>query len=138
MISKDIIKTNLKKISQFIFLDWKNKHGEIKLWKITLYLYIVIQMFLTVFFDSYIVQIKDTQIIMNNYRVVAYDFSSEKTLMFEIEDSLVYGIYDAPGMFGKINKDGFYYVKTVGFRIPFPYFQIFPNIISLKEITVTK
>lgn len=136
MFSKPSIKDTIKKVSNFIFLDWKNSHGEIKLWKITLYCYIVIQSFFVFFFDSYIVQVKDTQIIMNDYRVVVHDFNSEKTRTLRIEDSLMYGVYDAPGMFGKLNKGGVYYVRTVGVRIPFPYFQFFPNIISLKEISL--
>jgi hypothetical protein len=127
----------INNIKNFIFFDWKTKAGEIKYWKISFYIALTFLIFYSIFFNGYIVQIKDSYVKMDEYFVVAYDFESEKERIFKVEESWAFGVFDAAGMYGSFTKDKFYYISSVGIRIPLPsIFSTFPNIISVKEIKV--
>lgn len=127
----------ITKLKNFILFDWKTNSGEIKYWKISFYICIVFIFFYNIFFNGYIVQIKDSYVKMDEYFVVAYDFESEKERIFKVEESWAFGVFDAAGMYGSFTKDKFYYISSMGIRIPLPsIFSTFPNIISVKEIKV--
>lgn len=124
-------------IRNFILFDWKNKSGDIKYWKISFYISMLFIFIYSIFFNGYIVQIKDVYVKMNEYFVVAYDFEDEKERVFKVEESWTFGVFDAAGMYGSFTKGKFYYISSVGIRIPLPsIFSTFPNIISVKEIKV--
>lgn len=131
------MKNVLKKIRNFIFLDWKNNHNEIKYWKILFYLLIFIVFSYSISFNSYIIKVTDVYVKMDEYFVNGYDFNSNKNKLFKIEESWTFGIFDAATLYGNITKEKYYYVNTFGIRISIPpIFSTFPNIISVEEIKV--
>ena len=127
----------ITKLKNFILFDWKTNSGEIKYWKISFYISMLIIFFYNIFFNGYIVQVKDVYVKMNEYFVVVHDYESDKDRIFKIEESWSFGVFDAAGLYGSFTKDKFYYISSVGIRIQLPsIFSTFPNIISGKEIKV--
>jgi hypothetical protein len=126
------MKKVLSGIIQFIFGNWIDKDGDFKYWKLTCYLVILISFGLNVHFDQYIIEVKDHNIKMEDYRVAAYDLYDGEVKTFEIKDAYHYGIFDSSDMFNRINNGSRYYIRTAGYRIPI--FSMFPKIISMVEI----
>ena len=57
----------ITKLKNFILFDWKTNSGEIKYWKISFYISMLIIFFYNIFFNGYIVQVKDVYVKMNEY-----------------------------------------------------------------------
>ncbi len=140
--SSNIYIQYLKSFLSFLFLDWYDddkyydKSGKLmcvwKYWKIVLYIFLIISTFFNMYFDSYLIKIQDKYLILETYRVGAANLYDGELMMFEIEDSYIFGIFDSADYFNKIEKDKYYYVSTAGFRIPI--LSIFPKIIKMEEI----
>lgn len=122
----------LKELANLIFSDWVDKDGDFKHWKLFCYLVICISIGANFHFDQYIIEVKDHNIKMEDYRVAAYDLYDGEVKTFEIKDAYHYGIFDSSDMFNKITNGSRYYIKTAGYRIPI--FSMFPKIISMTEI----
>lgn len=128
------MKQVFKEIMNFIFGNWIDKDGDFKYWKLTCYIVILVSIGLSIHFDQYIIQVKQHDIKMDDYRVAGYDLYDGEIKTFEIKDAYHYGIFDSADMFSKIKDGSKYYIKTAGYRIPI--FSMFPKIISMKEINV--